>query len=99
MVKLCLSLICSPSSEEQVLDELLQIQGDNLFTSSMAFSHGLAPTRMAASEQVLGRSASAVVQVIVEESAMPPLITHLAHAFKGTGIRYWVTVVVMDGEM
>jgi hypothetical protein len=99
MAKFLLSMVCSPALEESVLDLLLELAGDDVFTSSPAASHGMAHTQLDVQEQVLGRSASAHIQIIVEEAELPPLLSSLKSAFKGTGIRYWVTPVAFDGEI
>jgi hypothetical protein len=99
MAKLCLTLLCPPSIEEKLLDLLLEIGPDDVFTSAAASSHGLATSRLAAIEQVLGRSASVQIQVLVDETGLEALLSRLREEFRGTGLRYWASVLSHEGEI
>lgn len=99
MAKLCLTLLCPPSVEEALIDLLLAQVGDETFVTSAAFSHGLAHARLAPSEQVLGRSASVAIQILVEPAAADALLMQLRTRFKGTGLRYWAHALALEGEI
>lgn len=99
MAKLCLTLLCSPSVEEKLLDLLLEVAADDVFTNTPTFSHGLAPNRLNPAEQVRGRSATVQLQIIVEDAEIEPLLQRLREAFRGTGLRYWASPLLLEGEI
>lgn len=97
--KLCLTLLCPPTVEEKLLDLLLEAAGQAVFTSTPIFSHGLAPNSLNPAEQVMGRSASVQLQIIVEDADIEPLLQRLREAFRGTGLRYWASPLLLEGEI
>ncbi len=99
MSKFCLTLICAREIEEKLLDTLLTTVADELFTSTPTFSHGTAHGRLSSVEEVMGRSRSVQVQILTTEEEMAGLIALLQQRFKGTGLRYWATAVVAEGEV
>lgn len=99
MAKLSLTLLCLPTLGEKVLDLLLELAGEKVFTSAPAFSHGLAHAQLAADEQVLGCSAATQMQIIVTEPELEALLTRLREEFRGTGLRYWASPVTHEGEI
>ncbi len=99
MSKFCLALVCPPAIEEKLLDALLVSAGDEVFTSTPTFSHGTAHGRMANLEQVMGRSHSVKVEIIVTEGEMTRLLQTLRESFKGTGLRYWAWPLADEGEI
>ena len=99
MSDFCLVLLCPASVEEKLLDVLLGPMGDKGFTSVSAFSHGPARGRLSSLEQVMGRSATVQVQVLVTEEQMNDLLQRLRNEFHGTGLRYWASPVAVEGEI
>lgn len=99
MPKLCLTLLCPAAVEEKLLDVLLEVAADGVFTNSPSASHGLAPTRLSSAEQVMGRSASVLLQVLLDEPALELLLALLRNQFRGTGLRYWAVPVALEGEI
>lgn len=99
MSKYCLSLICPPEIEEKLLDTLLSHTGDEIFTSTPTFSHGTVHGRLSDIEKVMGRSRSVQVQIITTESELASLTELLLQRFKGTGLRYWATLLTHEGEV
>ena len=99
MPKYCLSLICSPEIEEKLLDTLLSSAEEEIFTSTPTFSHGTAHGRLSNVEKVMGRSRSIQVQIITTEGELASLTGLLQQRFKGTGLRYWATVLSHEGEV
>jgi hypothetical protein len=64
------------------------------------YSHGTAHGRMANLEQVMGRSHSVRVEILVTEEEMAKLLAGFAHeSFKGTGLRYWALPLAAEGEI
>ena len=99
MAKLCFSIVCTSEIEEKLLDLMLTSFPDDLFTSTPIFSHGTLPGQMSAVEQVIGRSGSVCVQILVSAEESDVLHQLLRRDFKGTGIRFWATAIVVDGEI
>lgn len=99
MSKFCLALVCPPEIEEKLLDALLLNAGEEIFTSTPTFSHGTAHGRMSSVEQVMGRSRSVKVEVIVTEDEMAQLLMALRASFAGTGVRYWALPLAAEGEI
>lgn len=98
MADVCLTLICPPTLEEKLLDALLERVDDQLFTSTPTHSHGSAPGRLSAHEQVMGRSRAVQVQVLLSQTELQGLRQVLESDFRGTGLRYWATAVTEEGE-
>lgn len=99
MAKLCFSIICTSEIEEKLLDLMLTSFPDDVFTSTPIFSHGTLPGQMSAIEQVIGRSGSVCVQILVSKEESDVLQELLRRDFRGTGIRFWATTLVVDGEI
>jgi hypothetical protein len=99
MAKLCFSIICMAEIEEKLLDVMLTSFPDDVFTSLPIFSHGTLPGQMSAIEQVIGRSGSVCVQILVSAEESDTLQALLRRDFAGTGIRFWATPMVVDGEI
>lgn len=99
MSEFCLAIVCPPSIEEKLLDALLVSAGNEIFTSTPTYSHGTAPGRMANLEQVMGRSHSVKVEILVTEEEMTRLLQTLRASFKGTGLRYWAWPLAAEGEI
>lgn len=98
MADYCLTLICPPAIEEKLLDTLLERAGEAIFTSTPTFSHGSAPGRLSAHEQVMGRSRAVQVQVLLTQGEREALHEVLRTEFAGTGLRYWLTALAAEGE-
>ena len=99
MDKYCFSLVCTAALEEKLLDALLTNFGDEIFISLPIFSHGTAHGRLNTLEQVLGRSQSAYVQILLTAAQAETLRTVLHADFAGTGIRYWASAIAAEGEI
>jgi hypothetical protein len=99
MSQYCLNLICPPAVEEKLLDVLLESDGNEIFTSAPVHSHGTAHGRLSAQEQVMGRSRSTHIQVLLEKEALVRLLERIQRDFAGTGIRYWANQAAFEGEI
>lgn len=99
MSKFCITLICPREVEEKLLDALLMLAGDEVFTSTPTFSHGTAQGRLSNLEKVLGRSRSVQVQLIATDGELRQLTQVLVQQFKGTGLRYWASALAFEGEV
>jgi hypothetical protein len=99
MSDLCLTLLCPPGMEENLLDWLLMSPHAAVFTSAPTAAHGLAFGHLSATEQVLGRASAVQIQLIFPEKDKAHLIAHLKREFAGTGLRYWLMPVLEAGEV
>ena len=99
MDRFCFSLVCTSALEEKLLDALLTNFGNEIFISLPTFSHGTAHGRLSALEQVLGRSQSAYIQILLTAAQAETLRTVLHADFAGTGVRYWASAVTTEGEV
>ena len=97
MSKYCFSMLCAPDLEESLLDSLLVTFDADVFTSAPVSSHGTLAGRLTASEQVMGRSRSVLVQVIVTSAESNQLRELLRKDFAGSGVRYWMTELSDEG--
>jgi Protein of unknown function (DUF3240) len=97
--KYCFSLVCAAELEEKLLDALLANFGNEIFISLPTFSHGTAPGRLSALEQVLGRSHSVYIQILLTTEETESLRCVLHADFAGTGIRYWASPLSIEGEV
>jgi hypothetical protein len=94
----CLTLICPPTVEEKLLDVLLANAGSEVFTSTPTHSHGTAPDRMSATEQVMGRSPAIQVNVLLTAAELAQLRALLQREFAGAGVRFWAVPLAIEGE-
>ena len=95
----CLTLVSPPEIEEKLLDTLLQVAGNEVFTSTPTFSHGTAHGRLSSTEQVMARSRSVQVQILLKAEELEPILAALRAGFAGTGLRFWVTTLTQSGEI
>ena len=99
MPEFCLVMVAPLEIEEKLLDVLLAAVGNEVFTSAPSFSHGTAQGRLSPVEQVMGRSRSVQVQIIVTEAELTALLQALRTSFAGTGLRYWAMPLAALGEI
>lgn len=99
MPDLCLTLVSPPEIEEKLLDTLLEMAGNDVFTSTPTFNHGTAHGRLDSTEQVMGRSRSVQVQILIAAEELDPLLAALRAGFAGTGLRFWVFPLTQSGEI
>lgn len=96
---ICLTLLCSPEIEENVLDTLLMSPYASIFTSAPTAAHGLAFAKLNATEHVLGRASAVQIQLIFPDSHQTQLLAQLKQQFAGAGLRYWLYPVAEAGEI
>ena len=99
MHEYCLSLVCKPAIEESLLDLLREVDDVETFTSFSIRHYGAEAARLSAEEQVLGRSRSIHLQLLLDEPTMTRLLGRIGKSLGGTGIRYWATPVAFEGEI
>lgn len=99
MSEICLTLLCPPAVEEQLLDLLLMVPEAHVFTRTSTSVHGVEHRHPDQTEQVLGYARATAVQVIIHEREFAPLLESLRQQFRGFGLRYWSTAVLAAGEI
>ena len=93
------SLICAPQLEEALLDTLLVNFGSEVFVSMPSASHGTHPQLLSPAERVLGRQRTIYIRALLSSEETEELVRLLNKNFQGTGIRYWASPVVLEGEI
>jgi hypothetical protein len=93
-----LHLLSPTAIEDRLLDALLALDQVGIFTSAPANAHGFAHGSLSTAEQVSGRSAAVLVQVLVREDRLDELLAALNDDLARSGVRYWVTPVTRQGE-
>ena len=99
MSKYCLTLVVSPEIEEPLVDTLLVTLDDAIFTTARSFTHGVTQGRRSNAEQVMGRSRSIRLEIIVTEPELSGLLDVLRERFRGTGLRYWALPLAIEGSI
>lgn len=97
MSELCLTLLCPPMLEEQLLDMLLMAPQAAVFTSTPTAAHGSAAGNLSPAEQVLGRAIATQVQVLIAAKDKETLLNAIQQQFAGTGMRYWLSPILEQG--
>ena len=97
MPELCLVICCPALVEEQLVDVLLDAVGDSPFISVPAFGHGAAQRGLSPADQVMGRSASVQLQIVLTEQGLDDLLRRLRDEFRGAGLRYWAHPLAAQG--
>lgn len=96
---LMLTLVCPPELDEKLLDQLLITCPDAVFTSQAIACHGVTKQLLNPAEQVMGRSRSVQVQILLSPPEIDTLMSLLRTEFKGVGVRYWLSPVMDSGEI
>lgn len=98
MSKVCLSLVCLEPLRERLVEVLLHVPELELFVSTSAFAHGLSHSLLNAKEEVLGMASMTYVQALMAESDHAKVLNQLGGKLASTGVRYWITPVLEQGE-
>lgn len=99
MIEFCINFICPPQAEEKLLDLLLMSPSAIIFTSKPTAAHGLPPSRLNESEQVLGRAEAVEIKALTDAGGKTALLDQIRQEFAGTGLRYWVAAVLEAGDL
>lgn len=93
-----LTLLCTPSLEEKLIDHLLVVTGNQIFTSTPVAAHGLSTAALNPMERVMGRAKAVQIQLVVERQQLSEVLQSLKEEFPNTGLRYWTVQVSNFGE-
>ncbi|MGQ3050808.1 MAG: DUF3240 family protein [Roseateles sp.] len=98
MSELCLNLLCPTVTAERAVDALLASGVAGIFTSTPTSAHGFAQGVLSTEEQVSGRGSATLVQVLIAADRLDELLVQLQLDLTRTGVRYWITPVIRQGE-
>lgn len=99
MNDVCLYILCPPSVEENLLDLLLVMPDEVVFTRQIVAAHGVAFGELSQSEQVLGRASAVEIKVLCTQVLLDEIIGMLGQRFQAVGLRYWTLAIQEAGEI
>ncbi|MDG0898671.1 DUF3240 family protein [Pseudomonas sp. GD03721] len=99
MSNIWLTLLCPPSLEEKLIDQLLVTAGTQVFTSTPVAAHGLSTSALDPVEQVMGRARAVQIQLVVDQDHVMHLLDILREQFPRTGLRFWTAQINLIGEL
>lgn len=99
MNRCCLELLGTPELEEKIVDMLLVESGTEVFTTAPSFTHGLHHALLDPLEKVLGRDHSVSIRLLMTQEQARELVQRLRERFPGSGVRYWISPVLEEGEI
>lgn len=94
-----LVLIISPSIENAMVDWLLDRDDIQGFTSLPIYGHGAPQYSLSPAEQVAGRKKEVMFQIHLTEQSAREIVNAVQQSFKGAGIHYWLTPMIMSGHI
>lgn len=96
----CLTLVLPRSLEEVLVDELLEhpewVPG---FTTQAVDGHGQGVVYRASAEEVRGRVARVMVQIVTESAHVEALLAHLSERLRNPEIAWWTVPVSSFGRL
>ena len=97
-MKMLLTLIVTPSLEENLADWLLVHPDIEGFTSHYASGHG-SHHGLTIAEQVTGRRKQVVFWLELEQVLAEAILAQLKQDFSGTQLHYWQTPLAAQGTL
>jgi len=97
MFDTCLTILCTPSVEEGIQDQLLVMEPSPIFIRQEAAAHGVAFGALTQAEQVLGRAAAIEIRVLCGKPQADTIEGQLRTGFGKSGLLMWRTAVVQSG--
>lgn len=95
----CLKLLLPKSLEEQVIDHLLRHpEWVGTFVAQHADGHGAPGSIASNAEQVRGRAARVVIEILLDAAHADELVAHLKADLPGADIRWWLSPVLASGD-
>ncbi len=99
MSQCLLVLIVTPSIENAVVDWLLEREDIDGFSTMAISGHGASAHSLTAAEQVAGRRRQVMFHTHLSEDVAKKIIDDARHAFKGSGMHYWLMPVLAAGHL
>jgi hypothetical protein len=87
-----------PALEGTVVDNLLTMEFELGFSGFTVFAHHHENKGLSIAEQVTGRQKKICFQMYVNDTDLAKLLVQLREEFTGSGIQYWVSPVLENGE-
>ncbi len=97
--EILLSIVVSPSVEDNLVDWLLAREEVTGFTSFPVSGHGSSIHSMSLAEQVAGRQRKILFQTHLPEPRALNLVEELKRDFQNCGIHYWLTPLLAGGHL
>ncbi|NJD07787.1 MAG: DUF3240 domain-containing protein [Methylococcaceae bacterium] len=94
-----LTLTIAPAIEENLVDWLLENQGQIGFSSFPVNGHSSHPEDLSLAEQVAGRQKQVRFQIHLDTERVSTLLSQLRRDFAGAGLHYWVSPVLDSGRI
>jgi hypothetical protein len=94
-----LTLTVAPAIEENLVDWLLENQGQIGFSSVQVNGHSSHPEGLSLAEQVAGRQKQVRFQIHLDAERVSSLLTQLRRDFPGAGLHYWVSPILDCGRI
>lgn len=94
-----LSMVVSPLIEDALVDELLEHEAVDGFTSYPINGHGASIHSLSPAEQVSGRQRQILFQTYLPDNHVESLLNQLRNTFSGSGIHYWVMPLTTAGRI
>ncbi len=88
-----------PALEEMMVDCLLILEFEQGFSSTPVSAHHHENKGLSIAEQVTGRQKKIRFQMYINGTDLARLLVDLRRQFKGSGIQYWVSPVLENGEL
>lgn len=99
MTQSLLTIVASPALEETLADWMLARDDIPGFTSSRVDGHNTDTRQMSLTEQVRGRRHQVMFQVHMDSDLVEAVIRDLREDFEGARIHYWLTPVIISGNL
>lgn len=96
--ELCLNLICPAASADRVMDCLTVLPQGHRYISAKASAHHFV-AQLTAQEQVQGRAATVLIQVLVKQDQHAELLAALQRDCKGADLHFWLMPVYQSGAI
>lgn len=94
-----LTLTIAPAIEENLVDWLLENQGQIGFSSFPVNGHSSHQEDLSLAEQVAGRQKQVRFQIHLDAERVSTLLSHLRRDFAGAGLHYWISPVLDSGRI
>lgn len=98
MSELCLNLICPTASADRVMDCLTVLSEGYRYLSFPASSHHFT-AHLSAQEQVQGKAAAMLIQVLLTQGQYTSLLAVLKAQCAGADLHYWLTPIFESGAI
>lgn len=93
-----LTLNVPPAIESAVIDALLASEHCEGFTTAIVNGHSVSSAHYTITEQVTGRQKRVEIRILCDEPGSSAILEELK-TYSGAGIRYWLTPLILEGQL